>query len=181
MITEKNVRLTGWRFQFRLRSLFGLVTAAAIAIGLVGYADRRLSDEARAARNTDDCRPRERTAARQSDCGSYPRDDVWEKATPRAPVGWDLTQIRPEYVSVHGLHASGKSPAARAARELDRFPRLSRLALTATSLKDEDSQLLWRLKGLKELDLSSTQLNGLFVHGMPGDAPLVGSMSARRR
>ena len=172
MITEKN-RLIGPRFQFRLRSLFGLVTAAAVVFGGAGFIDRRLSQESRLVREIQLLGDKEREEiSKQGEFEYLPGPGASTTIFPKYLRHWDLSSLRPDYIEVVKLEVSGKAPSAKAASELDRFSRLFSLGLMNSSLADQDLDLLAKLVHLQDLYVSSDRLDGTFVRKLPKNGEL---------
>lgn len=168
MITEKNVRLIGWRFQFRLRSLFVMVTAAAVVFGGAGFIDRRLSQESRLVREIQLLGDKEREEiSKQGEFEYLPGPGASTTIFPKYLRHWDLSRLRPDYIEVVKLEVSGKAPSAKAASELDRFSRLFSLGLMNSSLADQDLDLLATLVHLQDLYVSSDRLDGTFARRLP--------------
>ena len=172
-MTRANVPSAGWRFQFRLRSLFVLVTAAALMLAAVGYFHQRLSQQWQAIDEVNRAVAAEiERLDRINDCDSYPHPGVSATTRSQQWFGWDIAQINGRYVDVTRLSVIGEVPVQLVAREMDQFPKLVSLRLESASLQDRDLDGLSRLAHLEEIDVRSDVLNGSFLSRLPPGAGL---------
>jgi hypothetical protein len=172
MNTAKHGRSTGWRFQFGLRALFGLVTVAALMLAAVVYLHHRLSQQWQAIEEG------KRAVAveierldRISESKSYPHPGINATTVPQQWFGFDLSRINQRYVEVRRLTVIGKVPVELVTPKIDQFPKLVSLRLESASLKDRDLRLS-RLANLKDVDVHSDSLDGSFLSQLPPDAGL---------
>jgi len=173
MTAASNVRPTRWRFQFGLRSLFGLVTVAASMLAAVGYLHHRLSQQWRAIEEAKQAVAAEiERLDRINDCPNYPHPGINATTVPQKWFGLDLSRINKRYVDVTRLTVIGNVPVDLVARKMDQFPKLMSFRLESKSLKDRDLVRLSRLAKLEEVEVRADTLDGSFLSRLPPDAGL---------
>jgi hypothetical protein len=173
MNTAKHGRSTGWRFQFGLRALFGLVTVAALMLAAVGYLHHRLSQQWQTTEEVKRAVAAEiERLDRVNECKSYPHPGINVTTVPQQWFGFDLSRINQRYVDVTRLTVIGNVPVDLVARKMEQFPKLVSLRLESASLKDRDLRLSG-LAQLEEIEVHSDSLEGSFLSQLPPDAAVV--------